>query len=358
MPGSSRRHYCTGTDGVSDDALEDRGEIPRDKYSKGVGMRSYNDTVDDITAIAVWCLDRSETKTVPCGAVPQLFVLTPSLERAAEVRPVLCAWAAKLQLVPSPPPEKSRGPDPKLQQGTCDTKAMVGHPYNSVGAAMAVSPASVKTSRPSQPQVSWEAMAERWGVSPDLWDLAALLHHTDLPLSREVNGKAEAMQPRRVVDLELQEAELRASEALKKRLETQVAILDDEISRLKESLGANVLRLACQRVLGQPIADAEAPMPKRKIEEFEEIAGTVEISEIETGQAHGPFLSELNDQVLLQIMNPGCNLWVAGVCFRVGWPGVWKPLALLPGDRLVTAGGTAGTVVGPGGSGSIGVLRS
>lgn len=78
-------------------------------------------------------------------------------------------------------------------------------------------------------------MAERWGISPDLWDLAALLPD----LSEESRAKPEASEAARRIDLrdlELQEAELRATEALKKRLETQVAILNDEISRLKQNL--------------------------------------------------------------------------------------------------------------------------
>lgn len=115
---------------------------------------------------------------------------------------------------------------------------------------MAVSPAfsPVKTFRPMgcQPggRPSWETMAERWGVSPDLWELAALFHPADLSLTSDESqpsvcrkSAAKLETPRERIDVsDLQEAELRATEALKKRLETQVAILNDDISRLKESL--------------------------------------------------------------------------------------------------------------------------
>ena len=83
----------------------------------------------------------------------------------------------------------------------------------------------------------WELVAEKWGIS-DLWDLAALFN--DLRLTFE-DGKGSPATldtaPSKIVDmLQLQEAELRANEALQKRLETQVAILKDDISRMRHDL--------------------------------------------------------------------------------------------------------------------------
>ena len=96
----------------------------------------------------------------------------------------------------------------------------------------------------------WESRAEKWGISSDLWDLASLfqdlpglLTRLDDPAARNyspacTSGNANEAAWMEVTDLqqELQEAELRANEALKKRLETQVAILNDDISHMRQDL--------------------------------------------------------------------------------------------------------------------------
>ena len=131
--------------------------------------------------------------------------------------------------------------------------------------AMVVSLKRSQSSMPSSGSSSgsrWEPIAEKWGISSDLWDLASLFQ--DLPglltsfddparncSPAFTTGKVNEAAWTEMTDLqqELQEAELRANEALKKRLETQVAILNDDISHMRQDLHKRASSTTPERVL-------------------------------------------------------------------------------------------------------------
>ena len=126
-------------------------------------------------------------------------------------------------------------------------KQHVTHCYALLRISEALVGAMVVSSSSSMPSpemwATWEAIAEKWGISSDLWDLASLFQDlpgltSDLDAARNAQAGNANEAAWEVTDLqqELQEAELRANEALKKRLETQVAILNDDISHMRQDL--------------------------------------------------------------------------------------------------------------------------